>query len=98
PGTVVTLTGSNFAGAVPPITGVFFNGIPAASYTVVNATTITAVLPAGLTTGLISVTNTEAIAYSATQFNTYLPPPVTTGVTICAGGSGTLTTAEVCNG
>jgi nucleoside phosphorylase len=98
-GTVVTITGSNFSGAgVPAVTGVFFNGIAASSYTVNSATQITATLPAGFTTGLISVTNTEATGYSATAFNTYLPAPTTTGVTICAGGSGTLSTSSICTG
>jgi hypothetical protein len=100
PNTTVTITGSNFLGAgVPAITGVFFNGIAAASYSVVNATTITAVLPAGSTSGVITVTNAESTGYSASAFSTYLPAPVTTGVTICVGAaSAPLTTSATCQG
>ena len=49
-GTVVTITGTNFTGA----TAVSFGGIAASSFTVVNATTITAVVGAGAS-GSISV-------------------------------------------
>jgi len=52
PGDVVTITGINFTGA----TQVQFGGVNAASYTVVNATTITATPAAGGATGSVSVT------------------------------------------
>lgn len=51
-GTLVTITGTDFTGS----TGVTFNGISASSYTVVNATTMTARVPEGATTGKIAVT------------------------------------------
>ncbi|WP_159929643.1 MULTISPECIES: IPT/TIG domain-containing protein [Nocardia] len=53
-GTTVTLTGSGFTGA----TAVSFGFVPAASFTVVSDTQITAVAPAGL--GIVPVTVTAA--------------------------------------
>jgi len=50
-GQSVTLTGMNFTGA----TAVSFNGM-AATFTVVNSTTITTIVPIGATIGTISVT------------------------------------------
>lgn len=50
-GTLVTITGTGFTGA----TGVRFNGVNAASFTVVNSTTIKAKVPTTGTTGKISV-------------------------------------------
>src|SRR6266478_2324582 len=50
-GTSVTISGANFTGA----TAVLFNGT-SASFTVGSATTITATVPAGATSGPISVT------------------------------------------
>jgi hypothetical protein len=94
-GTSVTITGTNFTGA----TKVTFNGVPAV-YTVVNSTTITATLPAGATTGAIGVTNAtgDAVGYSATSFTVSAAAPTTTGVSICAGGVGALTTSTSCVG
>ena len=50
-GDTVTITGTGFTDAVQ----VAFNGTPAASFTVVSNTEITAVVPVGATTGRISV-------------------------------------------
>lgn len=77
-GTTVTLTGTNFIGA----TAVKFNGVNAASYTVNNATSITAVVPSGTTTGTISVEtpNGNATGSSFTVNTTnYLINPTTDG-------------------
>ena len=52
-GGIITITGSNFTGA----SAVKFGGTNAASYTIVNSSTITAVVGAG-TSGSVSVTNT----------------------------------------
>lgn len=52
PGTVVNLLGSHFVGA----TRVRFNGLDAATFTVVSDTEIHATAPAGLTPGALSVT------------------------------------------
>jgi len=62
--TVVTLTGSNFTGA----TAVKFNGISVASFTVQSATTLIATVPAGATTGPLSVTTANGIGTSTTTF------------------------------
>ena len=62
-GTTVTINGTNFVG----VSAVKFNGTNA-SFTVVNATQITATVPAGATTGLISVTNNCGTGNSATNF------------------------------
>ena len=52
-GGIITITGSNFTGA----SAVKFGGTDAASYTIVNSSTITAVVGAG-SSGSVSVTNT----------------------------------------
>jgi hypothetical protein len=92
--TTVVLTGTNFIG----ITGVSFNGIAASTYSVDSTTQITVTIPSGAISGPISVSNNTATGYSSTSFSVMAPPPVTTGVTICAGGSGSLSTSTVCSG
>jgi hypothetical protein len=98
----VVITGTNFSGAgIPAITGVSFNGVPVATgdWVVNSATQITVnVVPSGITSGIISVSNAEASAYSTATYTVNLAPPVTTGLTICAGGSGTLSTPSICTG
>jgi len=69
-GTLVTLIGTNFTGA----TGVKFNGTPASSYTVAGATIITAVAPAGVSTGKISVTTAGGTASSSLSFTVVALP------------------------
>lgn len=65
PGTKVTITGTGFIGA----TAVKFNSVNAASFTVVNATTIVAEVPANAVTGKIAVLDASACAAkSATDF------------------------------
>ncbi len=51
-GTSVTLTGSNLTGT----SGVSFNGTAATTFAVVNATTVTATVPTGATTGNVTLT------------------------------------------
>ena len=84
-GTVVVLTGNNFAGT----TQVTFNGTVALIYTVNSNTQITATVPAGATTGLISVTAIGGTGSSTTPF--IIPPtndfcanarPITCGQTL----------------
>ena len=92
--TVVTLTGSNFTGA----TSVKFNGVTASS-AVVNSTTITATLPAGASSGIISVSNSEATGYSSTPFTVYAPAPNATGSSICLSSEpGVLSSTTACSG
>ena len=69
-GTVVTISGTNFTGA----NAVAFGGTPATSFTVVNATTITATVGSG-TTGTVSVTTAYGTASSSATF--HFAPPIT---------------------
>src|SRR5262249_54248719 len=62
-GTGVTITGTNFTGA----TGVSFAG-RAATFTVSNSGTVTTTVPAGATTGHITVTTLDGTATSADNF------------------------------
>ncbi|HEX8551714.1 MAG TPA: S8 family serine peptidase [Abditibacteriaceae bacterium] len=62
-GTKVTINGTNFTGA----TAVRFNGISATSPTI-TATSISAFVPTGATTGAISVTTPGGTATSTTSF------------------------------
>jgi hypothetical protein len=88
-GQTVTITGTNFTGT----TAVTFNGVNAASFTVVSSTTITAVTPAGLSAGIITVTNPAGSANSAAY--TVIANPTAsvspTTATICSGTPVTLT-------
>lgn len=89
---LVTITGTNFTGA----TSVTFNGVVAA-HTVVNATTITATLPAGATTGVITVITPNAVGISTTSFQVRpLPstPVASADVVICSGLSTNLSVAS----
>ncbi len=70
-GQAVTITGTNFTGA----TAVKFNGT-SASFTVNSSTQITATVPAGATTGKISVTTPAGIATSAANFTVLENTPV----------------------
>jgi hypothetical protein len=67
-GTTVTITGAGFTGA----TIVTFGGVPATSFTVVNASTVTAIVGTGAT-GSIMV-STPGGAGAKTGF-TFIPPP-----------------------
>ena len=72
-GTTVTITGTRFTGA----TAVRFGTQPAATYTVVNATTITANTPAGSGAVDLTVTTTDGTsATHAQDIYTYAAPPV----------------------
>ena len=67
-GAVVTLTGTNFGGA----TAVLVGGVSVGGFTVVNGTTITFVLPAGVAGGLVAVLTPSGQATSATALRTVL--------------------------
>jgi hypothetical protein len=82
-GSTVTIYGNYFTGA----TDVKFGNTPATSFTIVNASTITAVVGVG-STGLITVITPGGSPVSATTF-TYLPP-VITSFSPTAGGEGTI--------
>jgi hypothetical protein len=82
-GTTVVVTGTNFLSA----SGVAFNGTNAPTFTVNSATQITVTVPAGATTGPITVTTPIASATSATNF-TVIAPPAITSFTPAAGQPG----------
>lgn len=80
-GATVTITGTNFNGA----TAVAFNSLAAASFSVVNATTITAAVPAGARTGRITVTTANGTATSSSDF---IPLDGSGTVALQNGGAG----------
>jgi uncharacterized repeat protein (TIGR01451 family) len=63
PTTTVTITGKNFTGA----TGVKINGA-AASYSVINNTSISATVPTGVNSGLVRVITPAGSAFSSSNF------------------------------
>ncbi|MGI4870774.1 MAG: FG-GAP-like repeat-containing protein [Janthinobacterium lividum] len=81
-GTVVTLTGTNLTGP----TGVNFNGVAAATFAATSATTATATVPAGATTGPVTLTTaagtatgpafTVTLPLTVPDVDTSLPPTV----------------------
>ncbi len=72
-GSSVTITGTNFTGT----TGVFFGTTASPAFTVVNATTLTASVPLGLTAGpqTLRVVNANGSVTSTTTFDVTVPPP-----------------------
>lgn len=64
PGQTVAITGSGFVG----VTAVLFNGRLAASFAVQSPTQLTAVVPAGVTTGPVSVRTAAGTGISQTVF------------------------------
>jgi len=83
-GAEVTITGSNLSGA----SSFLFNGLAAASYIVDSATQIRATVPAGATSGKISVTTGGGTALSANDFTVIPPAPVITSFTPSTGAEG----------
>ena len=86
PGTVVTITGTNFTGA----TQVIFNRTAATVYTVDSPTQITATVPNGATTGRISVITPGGVASSTAVFTVQVP--TITSFTPTSGPVGTVVT------
>jgi hypothetical protein len=85
--TTVTITGNHFNGS----TVVKFNGLAAASFTIVSNTSITAIPAAGTTTGVITITNASGNGSSVANFTVNAIPIVTVNSpSMCAGGSATL--------
>src|SRR5205807_163843 len=70
-GTSVTISGTNFTGA----TAVAFNGT-SATFTVTSDTTIRATVPAGATSGTLSVTTPGGTATSAGSFTVVSAPTI----------------------
>ena len=73
PGAPVVITGVDFIGA----TTVAFNGTTAPGFVVNSASQITVTVPAGATTGPISISNPRGTGTSAASFTVLLPVPVT---------------------
>ncbi len=89
PGTAVTITGTNFD-PVASKNEVKFNGVPATA-TSASATSLTAIVSSGATTGPITVTTRGGTATSATNF-TVIIIPVINGFTPTTGPIGTAVT------
>src|SRR5262249_9654469 len=85
-GTLVTLTGVNLAGA----SQVAFGGANVMSITVLSATSVRVVVPAGATTGKITVTDEAGSAQSATSF-TVTPRILTIPAAALPGAGVTIT-------
>ena len=84
-GTTVTLYGTGFTGA----TAITFNG-HVATFTVNSLTGITATVPAGASTGKITVTGPGGTATSATSFTVMVTPKLTLKLSGPAKGAITL--------
>ena len=94
-GVGVRINGSYFSGA----SAVKFNAVSAA-YTIVSATQIDAVVPAGATTGKISVTTPAGTAtstgtFTALAIGSFTPTSGSTGTNVTINGSGFTTTSTV---
>ena len=87
-GTKVTIAGTNLSGA----TAISFNGLAATTVTLTSATSISATVPVGATTGIISVTTLGGTATSATGYTVTIPLPTVTKLTPATGGVGTSVT------
>ena len=86
PGTSVTIAGANF----DPVAAKF-NGV-VASLTSASATSLTATVPGGATTGPITVTTRGGTATSASNFTVISQPPTISSFTPTAGRLGTFVT------
>jgi len=72
-GTQVTIVGTNFTG----VSAVRFNGKPA-TFTILSGTQLRATVPAGATTGTISMTNSTGTGVSPTSFIVQRPLKIST--------------------
>lgn len=87
-GTVVTINGTNLSGAY----SITFGGVPAASYTVVNSSTITAVVGPGATGSIVVTTPlgtavSPGFTYTAPIINSFTPTSAAPGATVTISGS-----------
>lgn len=88
-GTTVTVTGSSFTGA----TALTLNGAAVPSFTVVDAATITFVVPAGAASGLVGVATPSGQGTSATAFTVVVPAPAPAPAPTIASFTPTMGTA-----
>jgi hypothetical protein len=91
----ITIHGTNFTGSGFVTAGVSFGGIPAAGFSVTNATTISATPPAGsglvhitVTTSSTDGTSLQTSATSSTDTYVFAPVPTVTGVSPSTGATG----------
>jgi hypothetical protein len=91
-GTSITITGTGFTGA----TGVRFNNVDAETFSVISATCITALVPAGATTGKVYVTTPSGTAQSGSSL-IIIQAPAITSFTPASGPVGTLVTINGAN-
>jgi uncharacterized repeat protein (TIGR01451 family) len=85
PGTVVILSGTN----ISSVTAVTFNGVPA-TFTQLSPTQVSAVVPAGATTGPIFVTNSAGLIQSTSTFTVPVAAPRILSFSPNAGATGTV--------
>ncbi|MEJ7660102.1 MAG: hypothetical protein WKG07_11025 [Hymenobacter sp.] len=71
------------------------NGVDVAAFTLVDATTLTFVVPAGATSGPIAVTTPGGTAASTSAFTVTVPVPAPTIVSFTPGGGGPGTTVTI---
>ena len=90
-GATITINGTNFTGT----TQVQFGGVNAASFTIISATQITAVVGSGGASGNVSVATPAGTANLAGF--TFLAPPTISGFTPTIGQSGTVITINGAN-
>jgi hypothetical protein len=88
-GTMVELHGTGFATA----TAVAFNGVDAPGFTVDSDTLLHVAVPAGATTGKLSVTNPAGTGFSADSF-TVIQPPAIASFSPASGAVGTEVTVQ----
>ena len=81
-GATITITGTNFTGA----TSVTFGGVAAASFVVVNSTTITAIVATGATGNVVLTTPVGTASLAGFTFTT--APPVQKGLVIHHANTG----------
>lgn len=86
-GATVTVTGSNLTGA----TAVTLNGTTITNFAVVDAATLTFVVPAGAASGVVAVTTPGGTATSTTSF-TVLAAPAIASLAPASGPVGTIVT------
>ncbi|MFA4964506.1 MAG: IPT/TIG domain-containing protein, partial [Thermoleophilia bacterium] len=88
-GTAVTVSGTGFSGA----TAVTFGGAPAAAFTVLSSTRISAAVPAGALSGVVCVITPAGTGASAASFTVLpTPAPAVTSVLPASGRVGALVT------
>jgi hypothetical protein len=87
-GASVDIQGTNFTGA----SSVTFNGTADPNFAVKSSTDITAHVPAGATTGPVSVTTPGGTVNSGSSFTVTLPPPTISAFTPASGPLGTTVT------